>query len=117
MSSQKDNSISYDDFIMQMDANIRHRRALLTDNVDEALLMKLSSCLQYSGETLYESLKRSDFEDKETILKQDLIRVLKRIGLSHIEPHLHILLKLAGASIHDERIDIVIFAEKVTEEV
>lgn len=102
---------------MQMDANMRHRRDLLNDSVDEALFLKLSNCLQYSGESLYESLKRSDFEDKETILKEDLIRVLKRIGMSNIEPHLHILLKLAGASIHDQRVDIVVFAEKVTAEV
>jgi len=37
ISSQADGSISYDDFIMHMDANIRHRRVLLTDNVHEAV--------------------------------------------------------------------------------
>ena len=37
ISTQPDGSISYDDFIMHMDANIRHRRNLLQDNVEEAV--------------------------------------------------------------------------------
>ena len=45
ISSQADGTISYDDFIMKMDANIRHRRALLTDDVNEALFLKLNDCL------------------------------------------------------------------------
>ena len=62
MSHQPDGTISYDDFIMQMDTNIRHRRGVLEDAVNEAFFLKLHSCLEYSGETIYESLKRSDFD-------------------------------------------------------
>jgi len=59
-------------------------------------------------------LKRSDFEDSDTVLREDLIRVMKRIGMSNIEPHLHVLLQIAGANVTDERIDIQNFADKVT---
>ena len=44
--------ISYDDFIMKMDANLRHRRNLLDDDVSEAVFMQIHSCLEYSGESL-----------------------------------------------------------------
>ena len=37
--------------------------------------------------------------------------------MSNIDPHLHILLSLAGASETDERIDIHNFSDKVTAEV
>jgi hypothetical protein len=87
------------------------------EDVNEALFIKLASCFEYSGESLYDSLKRNDFEDVGTVLKEDLIRVLKRIGMSNIEPHLHILLSLAGASETDDRIDILNFSNKVTAEV
>lgn len=117
ISSQPDGTLSYDDFIMQMDANIRHRHLLLKEDVNEALFLKLAQCLDYSGESLYETLKRNDFEDTDTILKDDLIRVFKRIGLSNVEPHLSVILEIGGASEHDERIDIYNFARLVTKEV
>jgi len=44
MSTQPDGTISYDDFIHQLDANIRHRRNLLSDSVNEALFLKLATC-------------------------------------------------------------------------
>ena len=117
MSSQPDGGISYDDFIMQMDANIRHRRAVLEDDVNEAFFMKLHSCLEYSGETIYESLKRSDFDHSDSILRDDMVRVMKRIGMSNIEPHMEFLMTTGGAGVDDERIDIYNFADKLTAEV
>ena len=117
ISSQPDGTISYDDFIFQMDANIRHRRALLSDDVDEAVFMKLSSCLDYSGESLFDSLKRSDFDNSDSILKDDLIRVFKRIGFSNVENHLALVLATGGANLEDERIDIYTFSHKLTAEV
>lgn len=117
MSSQPDGTISYDDFIMKMDANIRHRRALLEENVNEALFLKLHDCMLYTNESIYDSLKRSDFDDTDSILKEDFIRVMKRIGMSNIEPHLEYMLQIGGARIDDERIDIPTFAERLTTEV
>lgn len=99
-----------------MDANIRHRRGQLQESVTDALFAKLNKCLEYSGESLYESLKRCDIYNEDTILKEDLVRVLKRIGLSNVEPHLHLLLETGGASMEDERIDIQKFAYQLTEE-
>lgn len=117
MSTQPDGSLSYDDFIMQMDANIRHRKDLLTEDVNAALFAKLATCLDYAGESLYTTMKRSDFDDSGTILREDLLRILKRIGLSNVEPHLPTLLETGGANIDDERIDIINFADKLTAEV
>mgnify|MGYP001626813515 CR=1 FL=1 len=37
ISTQADGSISYDNFIMHMDANIRHRRSELKPDVEEAV--------------------------------------------------------------------------------
>ncbi len=37
ISTQADGSISYDNFIMHMDANIRHRRSVLEPDVEEAV--------------------------------------------------------------------------------
>ena len=102
---------------MQMDANLRHRRNLLNDDVTEAVYMKIHSCLEYSGEPLHESLSRSDFDNSGTILLSDLTRVMKRIGISNVEAHLPLILKSGGASITDERIDIESFSEKLTREV
>ena len=97
MSARPDGSISYDDFILQMDSNFRHRKNLLTDDVNEALFLKLARCLEYSGESLYDSLRRSDFDGTGAVHRTDLIRVLKRIGLSNVEPHLPVLLSTGGA--------------------
>ena len=52
ISSRPDGLISYDDFIMKMDANIRHRHANIAENVDDALFKKVNDCLKYSGESL-----------------------------------------------------------------
>lgn len=97
MSTDKD-GISYDDFIQQMDANIRHRQAGLEEDVEQALFMTLHRCLEGSGEPLYDTLKRADFDDRDTIYLADLVRVLKRIGLSNVEPHLQTLLVAGGAA-------------------
>ena len=42
---------------------------------------------------------------------------MKRIGMSNIEPHLDLMFKIGGANVHDERIDIANFADKLTREV
>jgi len=91
ISTQADGSISYDNFIMHMDANIRHRRSELKPDVEEAVFQKLHQCLQYAGDSLYNILKRADFEDTDSILREDLIRILKRIGFSSVEPHLALI--------------------------
>ena len=117
MSTHASGQISYDDFITQMDANIRHRRGLLTENVNEAVFMKINDCLEYIGEPLREALSRSDFDHSGTILLPDLIRVMKRIGLSNVEPHLPLILSTGGATLQNERIDIESFAQKLTSEV
>ena len=117
MSARPDGSISYDDFILQMDANFRHRKTLLTDDVSEALFLKLARCLEYSGESLYDSLRRSDFDGTGTVHLTDLIRVLKRIGVSNVEPHLGVLLSTGGARQDCERVDIETFASRLTAEV
>ena len=117
MSSNRDGTISYDDFILKMDSNIRNRYNALKEPVNNELFLKLNQCLEYSGETLYETLKRSDFDDSDTILMGDLIRIMKRIGLSNIEPHLHIILATGGADANAERIDIPSFAQQLTQEV
>ena len=89
----------------------------MEEDVNESLLLKLHDCLEYSGETLYESLKRSDFDDRDCVLREDLVRVLKRIGMSNIEPHLELILKIGGANVDQEFIDIDTFSDRITFEV
>ena len=79
--------------------------------------MKIHDCLEYTGEPLRESLSRSDFDQTGTILLPDLIRVMKRIGLSNVEPHLPLILSTGGATLQNERIDIASFSKKLTAEV
>jgi Ca2+-binding EF-hand superfamily protein len=117
ISSRGDGRISYDDFIQKMDANIRHRRNILQPGVDDAVFKKLSDCLQYQSESLYDSLKTYDVDDSGTILRHDLVRVFKRLGLSTIEPHLPLILQTGGAGLKDERIDIASFSIKMMAEV
>jgi len=50
-------------------------------------------------------------------LREDLIRIFKRIGFSSVEEHLPIIFETGQAGIDDERIDISTFAKKLTEEV
>ena len=83
---------------------------------DTAIYHKLQKCLEHAGESLYSALKRSDFDDSGSILKEDLIRVLKRIGFSNIEPHFADIVGKAGADEHDEMFDIATFASKITAE-
>lgn len=58
-------------------------------------------------------MKTYDFDDSDTIKREDLVRVFKRLGLSTIEPHLPTIFKVGGVGMKDERIDIVIFSAKL----
>ena len=85
--------------------------------MDDAVFKKISDCLQYQSESLYDSLKAYDLDDSGTILRHDLVRVFKRLGLSTIEPHLPLILQTGGAGLKDERIDIASFSVKMMNEV
>jgi len=110
MSTRKDGLISYDDFIHKMDANIRHRQSMINNSVEEALFKKVSDCLHYSGESLYSALQSADYDESGSILKDDLSRVFKRIGLSTIEPNLPRIMEIGGVTPNQEKIDIISFS-------
>jgi hypothetical protein len=110
MSTRKDGLISYDDFIHKMDANIRHRHHMINNSVEEALFKKVNDCLQYSGETLFSALQSADYDESGSILKEDLSRVFKRIGLSTIEPNLPRIMEIGGVTLSQEKIDIKSFS-------
>lgn len=112
LSSRKDGLISYDDFIVKMDASIRHRQKAVEHNVEEALFKKVNDCLTYSGETLYDVLAATDYDEVGSILKEDLARVFKRIGLSTVEQNMPRILQIGGVTENQERVDINIFAKK-----
>jgi Ca2+-binding EF-hand superfamily protein len=88
------NEVSYDDFIQHLDDNIRKRSYALKENVEESIMARIKECLDYAGETLYESLKIYDLEDLNTINLSDLPRVFKRLGISNIDPHIPYLLRI-----------------------
>jgi Ca2+-binding EF-hand superfamily protein len=95
-----------------MDASIRHRKNEVQQNVEEALFKKLRDCLEYSGESLSEALATADYEDTGSILKEDLSRVFKRLGLSTIDHNLTRILEIGGVSEKQERVDYRNFASK-----
>lgn len=112
MSTRKDGLISYDDFIHKMDANIRHRHDQIQNNIEEALYKKVSDCLTYSGESLRDALASADYDETGSILREDLTRVFKRIGLSTIEPNLPMIMEIGGVTPNQEKIDIDSFSNK-----
>jgi Ca2+-binding EF-hand superfamily protein len=116
VSTRPDGKISYDDFIAKMDANIRHRHEYVKTNVDEALFKKINDCLVYSGESLFEAMKYADMNDSDTIVREDLARVFKRLGLSTIEPNLPTIMKIGGVTDKQERIDIYDFSKRFNAE-
>jgi Ca2+-binding EF-hand superfamily protein len=116
VSSKSNGKISYDDFIAMMDANIRHRHEYVKTNVDEALFKKINDCLVYSGESLFDALKYADINDSDTIAREDLARVFKRLGLSTIEPNLPTIMKIGGITEKQERIDIHDFSKRFSAE-
>jgi len=117
MSTGNDGQISYDDFIQQMDANIRHRRGALRETVEDAIFKQISNCLLHSGEELYDVLKVYDFDDNNTINREDFIRVFKRLNVSNFEAHLPIVLQIGGCGLQDEKIDIWTFSHRIMREV
>jgi hypothetical protein len=112
MTNRPDGLISYDDFIQRMDTNIRHRQSMISTNVEEALFKKIHDCLIYSGESLKDALASADYDESGSILKDDLTRVFKRLGLSTIEPNLPRIMEIGGISPNQERIDILSFSNK-----
>ena len=52
MSHRPDGKISYDDFIIKMDASLNHRHDNVKESLNETLLHKVKECLDYSGESL-----------------------------------------------------------------
>lgn len=115
INTKKDGSISYDEFIAQMDANIRHRRDILRENVEDALFKRIHESIVYQGETLYDALKLYDLDNSDTILKEDLVRYLKKL-VSNIQPHLPLIFSVGGIKEEAERIDLPVFAHKLMAE-
>jgi Ca2+-binding EF-hand superfamily protein len=54
-----------------------------------------------------------DYDSSGTILTTDLVRVFKRLGILHPEPHLPTLIKAGGARETDDRIDYVIYSQNL----
>ena len=98
MANTKNGRISYDDFIAKMDAHVRHRENAIVAHVDDVLFKKVSDCLKYSGESLYDALLTADFDNTGTILKDDLGKVFKRLGLSSAGPNLPRIYEIGGIS-------------------
>jgi hypothetical protein len=43
-------------------------------------------------------------EDRPVIQARDVIRAFKRLGLSSIEPHMHLIFKAGGVKPEDQRV-------------
>ena len=54
--------------------------------------------------------------DSDTIVREDLARVFKRLGLSTIEPNLPTIMKIGGVTDKQERIDIYDFSKRFNAE-
>jgi Ca2+-binding EF-hand superfamily protein len=57
-------------------------------------------------------LASADYDETGSILREDLTRVFKRIGLSTIEPNLPMIMEIGGVTPNQEKIDIDSFSNK-----
>lgn len=71
---------------------------------------KLKNLIDANEDTLYEIFLNYDYENKGTILVQDLPRAFKRLGILHPEPHMKALMEAGGVRESDEKVDYVIYA-------
>jgi len=112
MSSRPDGNISYDDFIIKMDASIKHRHSAVDHNIEEILLKKVKDCLDYSGESLKSMLEAIDINDTGSIDREELARVFKRIGLSTIDKNIPRILSIGGVNESQEKVNIEQFTTR-----
>jgi Ca2+-binding EF-hand superfamily protein len=95
--SDKSGSITYDEFISKMDIHIQKRTKVATKEVKLALYHKLKSLMDGNKESLYEIMMDYEYDNSGKIKTSDLLRVFKRIGILHPEPHMKTLIKAGGA--------------------
>ena len=89
-------TISQEDFMNQMDFNIKHRRLNVADEVEDRMFKKVAQALRYGDEGLIEAMRHFDPERKGSIPVGDLKKVFKRLGLISVEEHIPLLLKAGG---------------------
>ena len=89
-------TISQEDFMNQMDFNIKHRRLNVADEVEDRMFKKVAQALRYGDEGLMEAMRHFDPERKGSIPVGDLKKVFKRLGLISVEEHIPLLLKAGG---------------------
>lgn len=94
---QKNGKISYDEFISKMDLNIRQRQGIVSEKVEDAFIQKLSDCIAYSRDSLYQIMKQYDVDGSGTIEAFDLGKVIKKLGIMNPEPHIATIMKIGGS--------------------
>ena len=113
----KDGEISYDEFISKMDLNIKNRQENVMVKVEDAFFVKLHEALQYSDESIYESMQSYDLENDGTIDSKELIKVIRKLGIMNPEPHFNILMKAGKARPTDKRISYTEFSSNLLAEI
>lgn len=56
-------------------------------------------------------MKDYEFDNSGKIHTTDLVRVFKRVGVLHPEPHMKHLIVAGGAKESDDTIDIILFSQ------
>ena len=112
-----DGKVSYDEFISQMDLNMRDRAGEVQEKVEEAFFEAIGQALEDSPEPLEDLMREHDFEHDGTIDARDLPSVLKRLSVMNPEPHLPTLLKAARLGPNDKKIDYQAFSASLEAEV
>lgn len=111
--TDKSGSISYDEFISKMDIHIQKKSTSAAQEAENIIFHKIKSLLENNESSLYEIMMDYEYDNSGKILKQDLVRVFKRLGILHPEPHLSTLIKAGGFHENDETIDYVIYSDNL----
>jgi Ca2+-binding EF-hand superfamily protein len=113
---KKNNVISYDEFISKMDKNMKRRSPIVQDKVEKAFIEKLTTCIEYSRDSLYTLLADYDVDRSGKIELFDLPKVIKKLGIMNPNPNLGTVLKLAGVGPDEKRIAYGKFARDLQKE-
>lgn len=109
--------ISYDEFISKMDVHLKQKQSVAGDDAHEILFHKLKALLDNQDKSLFEYMADFDYDNTGTIMTQDLVFVMKKVGLLRPEPYLQMILQAGNARETDERIDYTVFSQKLEEKI